>query len=340
MCEALAVYFGLACSHCVDDMIGTDPSDWVVSGWKAWRYLARRCGWEISDEKSPPPSQRFMVIGVTLDTSGTPAEPAHLSVSTKRIKALSLLLESILQKSRLPPGEASSLAGKLGFALNTVFGRVGRAKLRPIFDRCHTTRFGSGLSPQLRSCLLWWLQFLHVYVSREIPTSMSSRPLVVSYSDGEGDKAGVGVSIYSSLAPRPLAAFALIPDVIRRLWSRRAGKGVYHDIFLVEAIGPLLLLCTYPEILRGSAWAHYIDNTAAQHALLRGSSSISSGDHVVGATWVAATKLDCWPYFDRVHTKSNPIDGVSRGDFSGPWERVVEAVVPLQLIREMELSCS
>ena len=55
MCEALAVYFSLATSHCVDDMIGIDPSDIVVSGWSDWRYVARRCGWEVSDEKSPPP---------------------------------------------------------------------------------------------------------------------------------------------------------------------------------------------------------------------------------------------------------------------------------------------
>ena len=80
----------------------------------------------------------------------------------------------------------------------------------------------------------------------EIPTSMPSRPLVVSYSDGEGDKAGVGVCIFSSLAPRPRAAFATVPDVIRRLWARRAGIGVHHDMFLVEAIGPLLLLCNNP----------------------------------------------------------------------------------------------
>ncbi len=162
----------------------------------------------------------------------------------------------------------------------------------------------------------------------------------MSYSDGEGGQAGVGGSIFSSLAPRPRAAVATVPDVIRRLWARRAGTGVHHDRFLVEAIGPLLFHCTYLDILRRSARFHYIDATAAQHALVRGSSSMSSGDHVVGASWEAAADLDCWPFFDRVHTKSNPIDGVSRGDFSGPWERVVEAVVPLQLIREMELSCS
>ena len=122
---------------------------------------------------------------------------------------------------------------------------------------------------------------------------MPSRPLVVPYSDGEGDTAGAGVSICSSIAPRRRAAFTHVPDVVRRLWARRAGTGVCHDIFLVEAIGPLLLLCTYLELLRGSAWVHYIDTIAAQHALVRGSSSISSGDHVVGATWESAAKLDC-----------------------------------------------
>ena len=62
---------------------------------------------------------------------------------------------------------------------------------------------------------------------------------------------------------------------------------------------------------------------------------------MVGATWEAAAELDCWPYYyDRVHTKSNPIDGVSRGDFNGPWERVEDTTVPLQLIKKMELACS
>ena len=50
MCEALAVFFTVAASHCVDDMIGIDPSDVVVSGWQSWLRLARRCGWKISQE--------------------------------------------------------------------------------------------------------------------------------------------------------------------------------------------------------------------------------------------------------------------------------------------------
>ncbi len=54
----------------------------------------------------------------------------------------------------------------------------------------------------------------------------------------------------------------------------------------------------------------------------------------------AAAELECWPYSDRVHSEPNPIDGVSRGDFTGPWDRVVEATVPVQLSTQMVLGCS
>ena len=35
-----------------------------------------------------------------------------------------------------------------------------------------------------------------------------------------------------------------------------------------------------------------------------------------------------------------PIDGVRRRDFSGPWDRVEAASVPVQLIKQMEVACS
>ena len=79
-------------------------------------------------------------------------------------------------------------------------------------------------------------------------------------------------------------------------------------MFLVEAVGPLLVLSTYADFLRVAAVVLYIAHVAAQHALLRGSSIIYNGDHVVGPTRDHAADLDCWPYFSRIHTNSNPID--------------------------------
>ena len=190
---------------------------------------------------------------MTLDLSGIPDSFECLCISVKRRSALSLLIRRILDTERLPLGEASFLAGKLGFALCAVFGRVGRAKLRPIFDRgFHHGGWSGYLHTQLRAWLLWWLRFLRCYTVRSMPTSLVDGPMVVSYSDGEGDTAGVGICVFSEKTALPVAAFAEVPDEIRRLWSRRAGVGEYHDIVLVEAIGPLLVLYTSPTFFTGS----------------------------------------------------------------------------------------
>ena len=83
--------------------------------------------------------------------------------------------------------------------------------------------------------------------------------------------------------------------------------------------------------MRNCLWVHYIDNVAAQYSLVRGSSSISSGDVVVGETWKRIQRLGIYPYFDRVASKSNPVDGLSRGRSDGPWVQVLKAKLPANL---------
>ena len=85
---------------------------------------------------------------------------------------------------------------------------------------------------------------------------------------------------------------------------------------------------------------HFIDNVAAEYALVKGSSSIRSGDVVIGETWRRIQKLNVAPYFDRVASESNPVDGLSRGRREGPWQRIVTAKLPKELdhLLEAELS--
>ena len=57
----------------------------------------------------------------------------------------------------------------------------------------------------------------------------------------------------------------------------------------------------------------------ALSALVKGSSSVESGDVIVGGIWRLIHQLDILPWFDRVDSKSNPVDGLSRGTVEGPW---------------------
>ena len=124
-----------------------------------------------------------------------------------------------------------------------------------------------------------------------------------------------------------------------RSWKREV-EAEYRDIFQIEAIGPLALLCTFPNLLKNSVWVHFIDNVAAEYALVKGSSSIKSGDVVIGETWRRIQKLNVAPYFDRVASSSNPVDGLSRGRREGPWQRIVKAKLPDDLDRLLEAELS
>ena len=119
---------------------------------------------------------------------------------------------------------------------------------------------------------------------------------------------------------------------IRKAWDRQR-DGELNNIYLIEALGPLAVLETFPKVLRNCLWLHFIDNIAAQHTLIKGSSTISSGDVVVGETWHRIQKLGVHAYFDRVASKANPVDGLSRGRFEGPWKQVLRAKLPPNLLQ-------
>ena len=107
------------------------------------------------------------------------------------------------------------------------------------------------MNSQIMAANDFWLKFLISYTPKAIPVFMDKLDVVVSYSDGEGADAGLGIAVWSSRCPNgPLAAFCNIPNAIRKLWSKQRDEG-FNDIFLIEAIGPLAILTTFPKILKG-----------------------------------------------------------------------------------------
>ena len=127
-------------------------------------------------------------------------------------------------------------------------------------------------------------------------TDLSARRRVVSYSDGEGSKANIGVALWE-----------IETQVVR------ASVGRLNDIFEIEAIAPLILLENFQDLFRVSLWLHFLDSAAALSNLVNGSSSVIQGDILIGATWSQVQRLQVFPRFDRVDSKSNPGDGLSQG---------------------------
>ena len=96
--------------------------------------------------------------------------------------------------------------------------------------------------------------------------------------------------------------------------------GEFNDITEIEAIGPLLILHNWPWLVRDALWIHFIDNNGALGALVKGSASVHEQDLIIGETWARIASLRSLVWFDRVDSASNPVDGLSRKDFSGSWQ--------------------
>ena len=333
----MAYLYSLPITHCVDDAICIERAGTIDSGRKGWMTLTKLCGWLISQEKSPAPSAKINIIGVCLDLMSTPHGEPMVYVTLARLQSLDKLLLQILMQGRLASGQAASLSGKLGFTITGTFGKVGRAKIRPILRRAYSSY--RQLTVQLQCCLIWWRRFLRSYEPRPVPMSLHDLPTVISYSDGEGKGAGVGVAVWCPWLEHPVAAYVKVPQEIREMWAVLAAKKDYKDIFLIEAIGPLIILDTFPRLMRDALWIHFIDNSGSEASLVGGSSSIDAGDHIVGMTWERISKRRLWPFFDRVESSANPVDKLSRGISKGPWRRVIEASFPTSELMNLAEEC-
>ena len=110
-------------------------------------------------------------------------------------------------------------------------------------------------------------------------------------------------------SPPLYASGSVPPAVLQRFATRQA------FIFILEALAQCLPLWALGPALAGPYWS-FVDNTAAQHALTRGYSGNAAANAVISAFWVAASVYAASPWFERVPSKANISDAVSRRDFT------------------------
>ena len=331
-CFMVAACFGLLADHCVDDLLAAERSAMAASGFMAWRALATLCGFDVPDSKSPPPSDFLRTLGADTDLTQFPDGPMVIRPATDRVEALQATLSEMLDRRLLSPGEAGKLFGKLGFASSQFFGRCGRALLRSFSRRQHESR--SNWNPQLEAATLFWWHSIGSLRPREIPFRISDIPTIVSYSDGEGAKAGVGVAVWFP-DNDCVGGYICVPDEIRRLWSRSPDPAADpYDIMDIEAVGPALVLHNFGHRFQNCLWMHFVDNESSVAALAKGSTSVNSAEIIVAWTHSRLAKFGIIAWFDRVDTKSNPVDGLSRGDMSGPW-RLLEINFPPDMLSSL-----
>ena len=54
----MGIMFGVVFAQCVDVLLCPERKRFITSAYRCWRRVAELCGWDIQDEKSPPPKPR------------------------------------------------------------------------------------------------------------------------------------------------------------------------------------------------------------------------------------------------------------------------------------------
>ena len=112
----------------------------------------------------------LVILGVRVETN---LVGATYVPPPEKIRQWILLIKRYLQLGILGAGEASKLAGRLNWASQEIFDKLGRALLVPIY--AHMRSRSSVIGWELKLALRWWLQTLErgmcqVRVWKEIHT--------------------------------------------------------------------------------------------------------------------------------------------------------------------------
>ena len=244
----------------------------------------------------------------------SPFNSFSMSASLPADKALkwSALIRSFLS----PPAiiwrkDLESLIGRLSFAQCAVFGRVARSMLRPLYKHLYSSPSKIILSKDAVLALRWWAALLDSFAPRVISRFPSSVSWIL-YSDAEGADFGRAACwLRPSSFPVDRSIFRLqvcAPSL--------SDISIFEDtnlIYALELFTAVSAVFGFRSSLKNANVVVFIDNDAADLALIKASSKAGAVHRLIRAFWELASTVPFSVWFERVPSKSNLADRPSRG---------------------------
>lgn len=109
----------------------------------------------------------------------------------KMRKCLVVIKAALAEGGSLSPGCASKLAGRLQWACQYMFHRLGRAMMQPIYAQCHA--WNGFVDNDLKVALAWWCQVLMLDIVEERFWTQSEAPLAHLFVDAAGKSSRLAV---------------------------------------------------------------------------------------------------------------------------------------------------
>lgn len=315
---------GICCGHYYDDFLTLEPRYAASWGKHFLREFMKTVGLPLSDDvlKNVAYGAVNLFLGVQTDFSQFHMEgQITMRVTAERVASIILTMEEMITDSTLlTSGGLSSLCGRLRFALCWTFGRFGSAGMQPLEAYGNDNKMSS--FEAVTAALQFFVTVLGLYkqgrgLVRLVRLGRPSKPPVIVWSDAMWEK--------SSSRPAGLGFVIFVPPDVPSGRGRLIHSSVFPDERTIgffmqkkQYIGQLELLaataCYYslPDIFRDRDVVHFVDNTSAIAALIKGYSGVPDSARIVHAfhSLNAGLRMNVW--FQYVASKANVSDLPSR----------------------------
>ena len=145
---------------------GAPDASWVL---QVFEYVTTELlGWQLNPDKSNT-GVGITLLGLEVTTQ---ADSSYWQLSHDKSQQWVDDVTRFLSEDRLTSAEASKLAGRVAFLNTKVFGRLGRALLRPIIWRQLDLTGATRLTRRLRYSLMRFCKVLQENGSRSIPYAL------------------------------------------------------------------------------------------------------------------------------------------------------------------------
>ena len=303
------LYFVLG--HYADDTAAVDGERSASGAQDHVQRLAVVLGIKLSDTKRKPAAAMRDFLGHEHDLSrirsdGYLGYGPKLGMREKFVEEI----HDIRQTQYLPSGRASKVRGTATWIDTGLEGRVCRGALtaliaRQYYEDSEDVPPGSNID----HCLAFLAAAAAHQSVRAIPLKIRARRPVLVYTDASAEKGKVRIGAMV-IAPGARTEIVVYdpPQKVVDAWG--TGDTIINQAELHAAP---IVACTMPHLLRQADVIWFIDNSAAEAALVKAGSPTQTMCTLALVATAALASLKVRPWFEHIPSEDNPADVLSRG---------------------------
>ena len=254
----------------------------------------------------------FSALGLSFDLTRFAEGVVTIRHTEARTSELLETISEILNEGRLKAKDAEVLRGRMHWYTSYLFGRAPCQAMHQISLRAQGHDSCTALTTDLEDAL----KFMRAYLKDARPLELrqtTGREMFI-FTDGSYEpdgkvKAGIGGVLYDD-SGTALAFFSSEVEYNDLLILENQSN---HPIYEVELYAAIAAFELWGHLIQDSFSVFFLDNEAAQAALIAGKSSTKNGRSLVQRFLDAEHRWRARPWIGRVPTSSNPADAPSRG---------------------------